>query len=374
MNTDVICKIASQLENSADVANFSVATCDQEAIRVRKQIEFDKILKEKMQHFWYGRFMTLLHVHRSTGFWEEFPMHAFTVTDQVCHRIASYFRNGWQVSVCGRTLYCSTRVIDENISITVDLHAPYHSIGANDPIEFRFDITHTSIPLDVDSYRPRGTYSSILYAMYEALRMRSENQVGVFGPYGHHYRVIWDRFVSKNEMEEVFAKCLTGEWTRSTVVPFDSFGHNVYRHEKKIGKDRVICEVSMIHRHDGWTISFRSEHSYCSICPVSGMLVFNGDRPSTSRGFKGNLDKVLYDCVQEFREFGYIYYCDFTFPIHIKLNGAKHMFPTWNELSRISGIGMMTLRKMSTPLERGVFIDFDTQTFRKKKISFDVHV
>jgi len=373
MNTDVICKIASQLENTADVANFSVAMCDQEAIRVRKQIEFDKILKEKMQHFWYGRFMTLLHVHRSTGFWEEFPMHAFTITDQVCHRVASYFRNGWQVSVCGRKLYCSTRVIDEIISITVDLHAPHHSVRVNDPIEFKFDITHTSIPLDVDSYSPRGTYSGILHAMYEALRMKSENQVGVFCP---HYRVTWNRFVSNDEMEEVFAKCLTAEWNQ-TAVDVDEgdgrFNHMAYVHEKRVGKDRVICTVAM-RDYYGWTISFRSEHSYCSIRLVSGSLVFSGYRPSTSRGFKGNLDRILYNSIQEFREFGHIFDCDLTFPIHIKLNGSKHMFPTWNELSRISGIGMMTLRKMSTPLERGVFIDFDTQTFRKKKISFDVHV
>lgn len=48
------------------------------------------------------------------------------------------------------------------------------------------------------------------------------------------------------------------------------------------------------------------------------------------------------------------------------------MFPTWSELSRLSGISMLTLRKMATPLPRGVFIDFDTNTYRRKKISFEV--
>jgi len=33
---------------------------------------------------------------------------------------------------------------------------------------------------------------------------------------------------------------------------------------------------------------------------------------------------------------------------------------------------MMTLRKMSTSLQRGVFIDFDINTYRRKKISFAV--
>lgn len=353
INNDVLCKIATNMESCSDVANLSIAVCDQEAIRLRKKQEYDRILRVKMQHFWYGRLAVLMHVYRHTYFWDQFIPRVFAITDQSRHQFASYFK-GWDVSVCGRKLYMSTRVLDEVISVTVDLHAPHHSVRENDPILFKFDITHTSVPLDVDSFRPRGQYSMILSAMYDALREKSEKQRGV---YKHYQGVVWEKFVSWEEMEDVFKKCLTDGWECED---------NMYY--KKNCEGGVYCKVHLL----SWSVKLRTKHSICWLRPVSGSISYNGSQPSTNRGFRGSLDRSLFEILQEFHEFGNVFPCNLTFPIHMKLHGQRHMFPSWSELSRLSGIGMMTLRKMSTPLRRGVFIDFDVNTYRKKKISFTV--
>jgi len=356
MNHDILCKIASNMDQCSDVANLSVAVCDQETIRLRKKQEYDRILKIKMQHFWYGRLAVLLHVHRHTYFWDQFIPRVFAITDSVRHQFASYFRGGWQVNVCGRKLYAHTRVLDEVISITIDLHAPHHSVRENDPIAFKFDITHTSVPLDVDSYCPRGKYSIIMRAMYEALREKSEKQVGV---YSHYQGVVWERFVSWDEMEGVFKKFLTDDWECEGGLYYNIDG---------VGENSVYCKVQL----SSWSIKLRTKHSLCWLRPVSGSISYNGSQPSTNRGFRGTLDRKLFRVLQEFHEFGNIFPCNLTFPIYIKLRGERHMFPTWSELSRVSGISMMTLRKMSTLLPRGVFIDFDANTYRRKRISFKV--
>lgn len=355
INNDILCKISNSMENCSDVANLSTAVCDQEAIRLRKKQEYDKILKIKMQHFWYGRLAVLLHVHRHTYFWDQFTPRVFAINDHVRHQFASYFK-GWDVSVCGRKLYMSTRVLDEVISVTVDLHAPHHSVRENDPIVFKFDITHTSVPLDVDSYHPRGKYSAILSAMYESLYEKSEKQVGV---YKHYQGVVWNAFVNSEEMEDVFKKCLADDWECDDGVYYNIDG---------LGENCVFCKVHL----SSWSIKLRTKHSFCWLRPVSGSISYNGSQTSTNRGFRGSLDRSLFRILQEFHDFGYIFPCNLTFPIHIKLHGQRHVFPTWSELSRLSGISMLTLRKMSTPLQRGVFIDFDTNTYRKKKISFAV--
>lgn len=358
MNNDILCKIVSSMEKCSDVANLSVAVCDQEAIRMRKVQEYDRILKIKMQHFWYGRLAVLMHAYRHTYFWDAHVPRVFAMTDQVRHQFASYFR-GWDVSVCGRKLYMSTRVLDEVISMTVDLHAPHHSIRENDPVSFKFDITHTSVPLDVDSYRPRGQYSSVLWAMYEALREKSEKQ---HGAYTHYQGVVWNKFISWEEMEDVFKKCLTDDWECEDNIYY-------YKKERAEGSGSgVYCKVQL----SSWSIKLRTKHSMCWLRPLSGSISYNGSQPSTSRGFRGTLDRSLFRVLQEFHEFGNIFPCNLTFPINIKLHGQRHMFTTWNELSRLSGISNMTLRKMSTPLLRGVFIDFDANTYRRKKISFKV--
>ena len=358
MNNDVLCKIASNMEKCSDVANLSIAVCDQEAIRTRKVREYDRLLKIKMQHFWYGRLAVLMHAYRHTYFWDQFIPRVFAMTDQVRHQFASYFR-GWDVSVCGRKLYMSTRVLDEVISMTVDLHAPHHSIRENDPVSFKFDITHTSVPLDVDSYRPRGKYSSILWAMYEALREKSEKQ---HGSYTHYQGVVWEKFVSWSEMEGVFRNCLADDWE------CEETEGGLYYNICGVGEKSVYCKVQLT----SWSIKLRTKHSLCWLRPVSGSISYNGSQPSTNRGFRGSLDRSLFNILQEFHEFGNIFPCNLTFPIHIKLHGQRHMFTTWNELSRLSGISNMTLRKMSTPLPRGVFIDFDANTYRRKRISFIV--
>ena len=355
MNNDVICKVASNMEKCSDVANLSIAMCDQDAIRLRKKQEYDRILKTKMQYFWYGRLAVLLHTHRHTYFWEQFIPRVFAINDHVRHQFASYFRE-WDVSVCGRKLYMSTRVLDDIISITVDLHAPLHSVRENDPIAFKFDITHTSIKIDVDSYRPRGKYSSILVAMYEALREKSEKQCGV---YKHYQGVVWNRFVTSEEMDDVFKNCLADDWECEDGLYYNIDG---------LGENSVYCKVQFA----SWSIKLRTKNSFCWLRPVSGSISYNGSQTSTNRGFRGSLDRSLFKILQEFHEFGNIFLCNLTFPINIKLHGKHHTFVTWSELSRVSGISMMTLRKMSTPLQRGVFIDFDSKTFRRKKISFNV--
>ena len=355
MNSDILCKISSCMENCSDVANLSVAVCDQEAIRLRKKREYDRILKIKMQYFWYGRLAVLLHTHRHTYFWDQFVPRVFAINDHVRHQFASYFR-GWDVSVCGRKLYMSTRVLDDIISITVDLHAPHHSVRENDPICFKFDITHTSIEIDVDSYRPRGKYSTILWAMYDALREKSENQVGVFN---HYQGVVWNRFVNSEEMEDTFKKCLTDDWECDDGVYYNIDG---------MGESGVYCKVHF----PSWSIKLRTKHSLCWLRPVGGSISYNGSQPSTSRGFRGSLYRSLFKILQEFHEFGNIFPCNLTFPINIILHGQRHMFVTWSELSQVSGISMMTLRKMSTPLSRGVLVDFDSKTYRRKRISFVV--
>ena len=346
------------MESCSDVANLSVAVCDQEVIRRRKRQEYERILKIKMQYFWYGRLAVLLHAHRHTYFWGQINPRVFAINDHVRHQFASYFC-GWDVSVCGRKLYMSTRVIDDIISITVDLHAPLHSIRENDPIAFKFDITHTSVFLDVDSYRPRGKYSSILAAMYEALREKSEKQRGV---YKHYQGVVWEKFVSWAEMEDIFKNCLADDWECKGTE--DGLYYNV----DGVGENSVYCKVQLT----SWSIKLRIKHSCCWLRPVSGSISYNGSQTSTNRGFRGSLDRRLFRILQEFHEFGNIFPCNLTFPINIKLHGQRHVFPTWSELSRLSGISMLTLRKMSTPLPRGVFIDFDANTYRRKKISFIV--
>ena len=355
MNSDILCKIASSMDKCSDVANLSFAVCDQEVIRLRKVQEYDRILRIKMQHFWYGRLAVLLHVHRHTYFWDQFVPRVFAINDHVRHQFASYFK-GWDVSVCGRKLYMSTRVLDEIVSMTIDLHAPHHSVRENDPIAFKFDITHMSTPVDVDSYRPRGKYSSILFAMYEALREKSEKQRGV---YTHYQGVVWDNFVSWEEMEDIFKKCLSDNWECEDGMYYSICG---------VGECGVYCKVHL----SSWSIKLRTKHSLCWLRPVSGSISYNGSQPSTNRGFRGSLDRNLFVILQEFHEFGNIFPCNLTFPINIKLHGQRHVFPTWSELSRLSGISMLTLRKMSTPLQRGVFIDFDSNTYRRKRISFDV--
>lgn len=250
----------------------------------------------------------------------------------------------------------STRVLDEVISVTVNLHAPHHSVRENDPVAFKFDIIHMSTPIDVDSYRPRGKYSSVLFAMYEALREKSDKQVGVFN---HHQGVTWERFVNSEEMDDVFKKCLADDWECEDGACYNIDG---------MGENSVYCKV----RLSSWSIQLRTKHSFCSLRPYSGSISYDGSQPSTNRGFRGSLDRCLFKILQEFHDFGNIFPCNLTFPINIKLHGQRHMFTTWSELSRVSGISMQTLRKMSTPLSRGVFVDFDSNTYRRKKISFNV--
>jgi len=277
--------------------------------------------------------------------------------------MASFFR-GWTVSVCGNNLHASTRVLDDVISITVDLHSPHHSVRYGDPVAFKFDITHTSIPLDIDSYQPRGEYSRALVAVYEALREKSDNQVGTYTPGG----VVWSRFVSPGDMELIFEKHLGDGWVRETSeggVYFCKGGCNW----DEPCRGGVQCRITL----HAWTIQFRTTRSWCYIRPhCTDVFLYHGSAPSY-KSFRGDLERELFRVLQEFHEFGDVFPClqVSKYNIHIKIRGARHMFTTWGELSRVSGISMPTLKKLSCPVSRGVYIDFDRKTYRRKRISFD---
>lgn len=363
MNVDILREICRRLP-SRDVANLCIAIGDQTFIAERKDSRYARIFGKKMQNFWYGRLCVLICVQQQS-FWFQHRPGVLSITDQVRHRMASFFR-GWAVSVCGKKLHASTRVLDDIISITVDLHSPHHSVRYGDPVAFKFDITHTSIPLDIDSYKPRGEFSHSLVAVYETLREKSETQVGTYTSEG----VLWSRFVSSNDMDLAFEKHLGDGWVRTT-----SEAGGVYFCKGGCNWDEpcrggVQCRITP----HVWTIQFRTTQSWCCLRPdACNVIVYRGSTPSSYKGFRGDLDEKLFRVLQEFHEFGDVPPClqVLNYSIRIKIRGKFCTFITWGELSRVTGIGMATLKKMSSPLPRGGYIDFDRKTYRGKKVSFD---
>jgi hypothetical protein len=361
MNLDILGEICRHLR-SRDVANLCIAIGDSMLIAERKHSKYAMIFRQKMQNFWYGRLCVLICAQQQS-FWNQHRPGVLSITDHIRHRMASFFR-GWTVSVCGKKLHASTRVLDDVISITVDLHSPHHSVRYGDPVAFKFDITHTSIPLDIDSYQPRGGYSHALVAVYETLREKSETQVGTYTPGG----VLWARFVSSNDMNMAFEKHLGDGWVRATSATGVYFCKGGCDWDDPC-QDGIQCRITP----QFWTIELRTAQSWCCLRPdACSAIVYRGSMPSY-KSFRGDLDDKLFRALQEFHEFGDVPPClqVSNYSIRIKIRGKFRTFITWGELSRVTGISMPTLKKMSCPISRGVYIDFDRNTYRRKRISFD---
>lgn len=384
ISNDIADKITSELP-SEDVIRLGIAIGDQRLALERKKREYETIFGEKMRSFWFGRFVSILYT-RSLHFWSLHHPHVLSITASVRHYMSTCFR-GWQVVVCGRHLHASTRVLDEIISITVDLHAPFHSVRSGDCVSFKFDIVQSSIPVDVDSYKPTGVHSGVLNAMYETLRELTEVQTGTYTNLG----VVWNRHVSDRELDIMFGNKLGPEWFRCerNILPIE-YPDNIYAtpyteyfYARSPDIDwSVPCSDS-----DGVQMrifGFRRIHIRTrSSAVVLGLptrigqigLCCTGDQPSCGRGPGGLLERQILEVLREFHEISFIWMCGGNaYSIHIKVGGKRHVFPTWNEVSRLSGISYITLKKMAVPVSgggRGVFIDFDSNTFRRKKIMFE---
>ena len=352
ISVDIVREISQKLDESS-VANLSLAVCDQSMVRERKRVEFDKTLRKRMQNFWQGRLCVLFRVFNSTGFWYEQHPHIFAISENVRHQFASSFA-GWDVRVCGKNLHASTRVLDQVVSITVDLHCPHHSVRVGDDIRIVFDVVHTSIPLDLDDYKPTGEHTRILNAVYEALKFKSENQFGTYTLGG----VQWTRYVTLDEMEDVFATTLGPEWAY------------VQDAEKYVRtRNGIKCNVKFLGR-----IEFVDDDLVSQIHLAPYGFIYRGPIPSTFRGFRGDMNRKMIKVLQPFQTFSFLYPVRMYqhFKIRIKLNDEHHTFASWNELRRLSGMSFDKLRSMSRRESSGVFIDFDAHTYKRKPISFDV--
>lgn len=379
ISNDIADKIATELPPE-DVIRLCIATGDQRLALERKKREYETILGEKMRSFWFGRFVSILYT-RSLHFWSLHHPRVLSITASVRHYMSRCFR-GWQVVVCGRHLHASTRVLDEIISITVDLHAPFHSVRSGDCVSFKFDIVHSSIPIDVDSYKPTGVHSGVLNAMYETLRELTEVQTGTYTNLG----VVWNHHVSDDELDIMFGKNLGPEWFRCEQT--NAYSANLYTAPYTeyfyatspdidwsapcSDSDGVQMRIFGLRR-----IHIRTRRSAVVLWNPTRIgqieLCCTGDQPSGGRGPGGLLERQIFEVLQEFHEFSISWICEHAHFIHIKVGGKRHVFPTWNEVSRLSGISYTTLKKMSVPVSngRGVFIDFDSNTFRRKKIMFE---
>jgi len=384
MNTDILCKISHRLTNDS-VANLSIASGENTMIIERKKAEYERILADKMHKFWFGRLTTYMCVYEQTSFWDGRPL---SINDHVRHRVASFFR-GWHAYVCGAKIHFSTRVLDDVIAITVDTRCPYHSLKSGDPVMFKFDIVHTTIPLDVDSYKPVGKYNRPLVAMYECLVKKSEQ----FGIYDSSNGVtLWDKTVSIDDMGLVYEKTLGDDWIRmdeNYPENVQSWYHiwNHYDDRRRINRNYYMknFDWSVMPRESEparmRTIGFfglyiETPYAQTKLYPSCSSIVPDGSFPSTDYGYQGDMDRKLFNALGELHKYGPIrsYSFAMSYYIDIKIHGKRHRFFSWKELSRTSKIRMEHLkRKMSVPNNetRGVFIDFDSQTFKRKKISFE---
>lgn len=373
MNTDILSVISKRLGN-ADVANLSVAYNDLSMIEARKRDEYERILKRKMHNLWFGRLCSLLLVYRRTSFWEGHPL---AITVGVRHRMASCFSEEWDVAVCGRHLHFATRILDDVISLSVDLHAPYHSCKDGDLVHFKFDIVHTSIPLDVDSYKPDGRFAELTIAMYEFLREKSDKQYGVVGPNGS---TLWRQTISLEDLLEVYEHHLGAGWVRmDDDYPMNIVGDHRYPNYYMSGFEWAEppkeSDDARIRTVGIWSLYAETAHANgrfnISSC---GGWIYDGSRSSAYHGYKADMDRKLFYVLENLFEHSYPHYgrCEKKHAIDIKIGGKRHLFFSWNELSRISKIRMEHLKKkMAIKKDGGFYIDFDSQTFKRQKISFD---
>jgi len=373
MNTDILAVISTRLGN-ADVANLSVAYSDLSMIKARKRDEYERILKRKMQNLWFGRLCSMLLVYRRTDFWEGRPL---AITIGVRHRMASCFSEEWDVTVCGKHLHFATRILDDVISLTVNIHAPYHSCKEGDLVHFKFDIVHTSVPLHVDSYKPTGRLANLTIAMYEFLREKSDKQYGIVGP---NSSTLWKQIIYLEDLLKVYEHHLGDGWIRmDDNYPTNIVGDHRYPNYYMSGFDWTEppkeIDDARIRTMGLWSLYAETAHAngriYISSC---GGWIYDGARSSAYCGYRADLDRKLFHMLEELFEHSYQRYSKYEKKnaIAIKIGGKRHLFFSWNELSRTSGIRMEHLKKkMATKTDEGFYIDFDSQTFKRKKIIFE---
>jgi hypothetical protein len=339
-----------------DVAKISLVMCDQTMIRERKEKEFEKKFAEKMRYLWYGRLSVLHKMHTQTAFWHREYPNPWACNHRFRDECMHVFR-GWYGDVCGGKLHLSTRILDEVISLTVDFHAPFHSLMVGDPICFKFDVVQTSRPLDIDAYAPSGTFMSVLDAVYKALRLQTE-QLGTLTTHG----VVWQKCVTREDMAVVFGETLGSSWTHHYVD-----GRNDYYCKTH---DGVAARARFM---QGVQLSYNNQTSFISIGPYAS-YIYTGPEPATAYGPRGSLTRKLVEVMIPFDGYSMLLPVRMRsqFSIKIRIHDAEHVFVSWHELSAISGISVPKLRTMSVPMHHGVFINFDKHTYRRKPITFKV--
>jgi hypothetical protein len=346
-------KIVGEKLSVIDVANIAVAMCDQDLIRERKQEEFDKIFTEKMRSLWFGRFNALLAVYTRTCFWSKTGSSIWATTGSFRERLTKFFYPHWDVDLCGGKLHMNTRILDEIVSIAVNLHAPFHSARSGDRVHFKFDIIHSSRPIDIDAYAPDDPFMSAITAMNDAMMLKSE-QIGTLTNAG----LRWDRFVTALEMQERFENSLDAAWKKNADGAF---------YVKTA--DDVTCRMKFLS-------GFEFTHGkHKAILSFQGRgFDYSGPLACVTRGAKGTLTRKMFAALKQFNAYSAFHsiWNAERFKIKIRLDGKDYEFVSWGELHDVSGISFDKLRVMATAVDGGVFINFDTHTFRRKKISFVV--
>jgi len=350
MNLDIYNEISKSL-CLPDVANMCIAINDYTIINDRKKKLYDEIFTKKMRAFWMGRLTCLLRVFNNTSFWFQYQPDVFAITNRVKHEITHSFY-GWKVDLCGNMLYLSTSVLEDIISISVKLTSPYHAIRVGDRVNFSFDVQHTSIPIDVESFKPACEFSSILNATYQALKLKT-SQSGFYT----HNGVQWDNFVSTNAMEEVFRNSLGTGW--------DETERGIYLS----AKDDINIELKFL----GW-IKLRHMKCQAILYLAPHGYSYYGDLPSTERGYTGFMTKKVINILHEFDEYCPLYPVRMykRYKIRFRIHNHEHYTPSWYELKLLTGISERKLKKLATKEPFGVYINFDEHLYRRKKISFDV--
>ena len=347
---DVLSVVSGNLK-TPDVANLSMAVREQALIRDRKRDVYKDLFDARMRSFWMGRFLCFVRVFR-TSFWKQHgDLYAISYEqkNQMCRSFL-----GWTVEVCGSTLYASTRVIDDIISATVELRSPVLSLRGGDIIRFAFDITRTSVPLDIDAYAPVSGCAMVLTAMYEALKLKSQQ----FMAYGDS---TWTNFVTIEEMVAVFEQHLLSVWFK------DVYG--IYTYCPFRG---VIVRTNFMGAIFISTDIFSVVGCRIHICPF-GLCYSGWETSSKDRsGCVSRLTRSFILALEQFDAFSPIHVVRsfMRWNIRIKIGGEFHTFASWHELSCVSGISERKLRQMASKDDTCAYIDFDSSTYKKKPISF----
>jgi hypothetical protein len=223
-----------------------------------------------------------------------------------------------------------------------------------DQVCFKFDVVQTSRPLNIEAYAPSGTFTIVLTAMYEALRLQTE-QTGIVTAHG----VAWHRLVTQDEMSVVFGEVLGPSWK------LHGTGDRYCKtHNGVTARARMLQGIELL---DAKQTSFISVGPYAS-------FIYNGPEPATTYGPRGSLTRKLMEAMAPFDECAMLLPVRMRsqFSIKIRIHNDDHVFVSWYELSEMSKISIPKLRSMAIPIRHGVFINFDKSTYRRKPITFKV--